>query len=144
MAQRTNSPLWWSRLRTLQLHVLGVGEPGTIGGAHGYRSQTERIRHDRGARAFRIWNEGVVAAPDDPYSRLRLLDYYTRAVYVTLVTEGRRPSFLEQERIKRAAEELSVLTPLSSDPRMLRHYKLNVVWRIQRVVDHDPNVAVRA
>jgi hypothetical protein len=76
----THSPLWWSRLRAMQLHAFATTTGNAGDGKNRYRSLTHRVRHDMPFNLRFLWQEGVSAAPGDSYNRLRMLDYYTRAL----------------------------------------------------------------
>lgn len=80
LAGHTQSPLWWSRLRALQLqaHATRIsGAPNEQRTAH--RPLSRRVRQDVQETLRLLWREGIAVAPDDGYNRLRMVDQYTRA-----------------------------------------------------------------
>jgi len=80
LAGRTHSPRWWGRLRALQLRAFSL-TAGLVGrDSVPYRPLTSRIRRDLPGALETLWREGQAAAPDDYYNRVRVLDYYLRAL----------------------------------------------------------------
>jgi hypothetical protein len=147
LSGRTHSSLWWSRLRALQLHVLAVDDSPILPSIRGHRALSERVLHDRGLFASRLWNDGRVAAPQNRYNRLRLLDYYARAIYVTLVLERRSLTDAERSaifaelgwlRMEGTGKKVRTPVPGKSTYELERNYQVNVAWRVQRVLDYYP------
>ncbi len=153
MGGRTHSPLWWSRLRTLQLHVLSVEQPGRLashtgplGNEHAqqtldpsrldpqrqsapfYRSLTSRVRMDGASRRRRLWREGIAASPDEAYSRLRLLDYVARASLTALRAEGgpASPSCDELNQELKLILEMAPATKSAAECRYLDNVSLRI------------------
>lgn len=140
LSGRTHSSLWWSRLRALQLHVLAVDDSPILPSLRGHRALSERVLHERAAFALRLWNDGRVAAPQDRFNRLRLLDYYVRATHVILVVERRVLALAERRAI---VDELVWLGMFDEDgaypgkveSELEGNYQTNVAWRVRRVLE---------
>ena len=82
----TRSPTWWCRLRALQLYAYATPVPKSLDhDGLRYRPLTNRVRHDLPSTLRFLWDEGIVAAPNNAYRRLRVLDYYTRALVANRV-----------------------------------------------------------
>lgn len=80
LAGRSHSPLWWSRLRALQLLTLSTSPSRSQRDEAPYRPLATRVRADDATLLRTMWREGIAAAPEDWFNRLRLLDFYVRAL----------------------------------------------------------------
>jgi hypothetical protein len=101
----THSPLWWSRLRALQLQAFATcSHDRTNSHLSTYRALTHRVRHDAQQTVVDLWREGVAAEPDGDYNCIRMLDHCWRAL--ATVTTGCRDELPAFSELRDAAQSL--------------------------------------
>jgi hypothetical protein len=125
LAGESHSALWWSRLRALQLLTLSI-TPKVERAP--YRPMSTRVRVQP-ALLSRLWREGIAAAPQDWYNRLRLLDYYVRALNAFGVADDESVS-KELQHCKTARTDAQDGTELQDKPDFSSAHIENLEWRI--------------
>ncbi len=92
LSGRSHSSLWWGRLFALKLRVYGEHQDRRLVARYESLAFRQRIQHDH--VVHQLFDKGVLVSPSDPYRRLRLLDYYLKAV--EKVTGSWKPGRLER------------------------------------------------
>jgi len=129
---QTHSSLWWSRLRAMQLLTLSV-RPNFVGRKH--RPLAARVRMQSALLLKTLWREGITASPQDWYNRLRLLDYYVRALDVFKIDDNEAvDAELKLYRTAREVRQRRATNPALPDEKDLSFAHLeNLEWRVREL-----------
>ncbi|RYZ09229.1 MAG: hypothetical protein EOO73_05570 [Myxococcales bacterium] len=134
---QTHSALWWSRLRAMQLLTLSVAPLRTTevrGAAPDGRHKTlaTRVRAQPKLVLRKLWREGIASAPHDWYNRLRLLDFYVRALRAFGVDDLQSVREEVELYVAARASQLKASGTTAHQYLSFAHLE-NVQWRIEKL-----------